>query len=58
MSESNEYLSSAGSEDESSMPESTEHDKMCNDLKVFGRVEPYEGEPWASSGDDSNDSDK
>ena len=29
---------------------------MSDELKVFGLLEPYDGEPWASSGDDSDDS--
>ena len=46
--------SSVGSQDESSTAESTDPDEMSDEL--FGLVEPYDGEPRASSGDDSNDS--
>ena len=31
---------------------------MSDELEVFGLVEPYESEPQASSGDDSDDSDE
>ena len=48
--------SSVGSQDESSTAESTDPDEMSDELEVFGLVEPYEGEPRASSGDDSDDS--
>ena len=48
--------SSVGSQDESSTAESTDPDEMSDELKVFGLVEPYDGEPRASSGDDSDDS--
>lgn len=48
--------SSVGSQDESSTAESTDPDEMSDELEVFGLVEPYDGEPRASSGDDSDDS--
>ena len=50
--------SSVSLEDESSIAESTDPYEMSDELKVFGLVEPYDGEPWALSGDDSDDSDK
>ena len=48
--------SSVGSQDESSTAESTDPDEMSDELEVFGLVEPYDGEPRVSSGDDSDDS--
>ena len=50
--------SSVGSQDESSIAESTDPDEMSDELQVSGVVEPYDGEPRASSGDDSDDSDE
>ena len=50
--------SSVGSQDESSIAESTDPDEMSDELEVFGLVEPYDGEPRASSGDYSDDSDE
>ena len=50
--------SSVSSEDESSTAESTGNDEMSNELKVFSLLEPSDGEPRASSGDDSDDSDE
>jgi len=50
--------SSVGLQDESSIEESTDPDEMSDELEVFGLVEPYNGEPRASIGDDSDDSDE
>ena len=50
--------SSVGSQDESSIAESTDPDEMSDELEVFALVEPYDGERWASSGDDSDDSEE
>ena len=50
--------SSVSSEDESSITQSTDNDETSDELEVFGLVEPYDGEPRASRGDDSDDSDK
>ena len=50
--------SSVSSQDESSIAESSDPDEMSDELEVFGLVEPYDGEPRASSGDDSGDSDE
>ena len=49
--------SSDGSQDESSIAESTDPDEMCDEFEVFGVAEPYRGEQRASSGDDSGEID-
>ena len=57
MSDSDTYLSSDTSNENSDGTGANESDETSEEMEVFGQVEPYEGEPRASS-DDEDEADE